>query len=119
MLTIPGMFFELVLPFWLCIKGFQPEAYGGRAEVVMTPTVRPAPAALSPKERHAELTEASCENRRRPLPARDRHEVREACRACQNSNNCRSITTKTNKALHRIEIMIKVPAQACVEFSPA
>ena len=27
MLTIPGMFFELVLPFWLFIKGFQPEAY--------------------------------------------------------------------------------------------
>lgn len=26
-LTIPGMFFELVLPFWLFIKGFQPEAY--------------------------------------------------------------------------------------------
>jgi hypothetical protein len=28
MLTIPGMFFELVLPFWLFFKGFQPEAYG-------------------------------------------------------------------------------------------
>lgn len=28
MLTIPGMFFELVLPFWLFIKGFQPEVYG-------------------------------------------------------------------------------------------
>jgi hypothetical protein len=27
-LTIPGIFFELVLPFWLIIKGFQPEAYG-------------------------------------------------------------------------------------------
>ncbi len=27
-LTIPGMFFELVLPVWLIIKGFQPEAYG-------------------------------------------------------------------------------------------
>jgi len=27
-LTIPGMFFALVLPFWLFIKGFQPEAYG-------------------------------------------------------------------------------------------
>lgn len=26
-LTIPGMFFELVLPFWLFIKGFQPDAY--------------------------------------------------------------------------------------------
>ncbi len=30
-LTIPGMFFELVLPFWLFTKGFQPEAYAGRA----------------------------------------------------------------------------------------
>jgi hypothetical protein len=28
MLTIPGMFFELVLPFWLFIKGFEPETYG-------------------------------------------------------------------------------------------
>jgi hypothetical protein len=28
MLTIPGMFFELVLPFWLFIKGFEPAAYG-------------------------------------------------------------------------------------------
>ena len=27
-LTIPGFFFELVLPFWLIIKGFQREAYG-------------------------------------------------------------------------------------------
>jgi hypothetical protein len=26
-LTIPGMFFELVLPFWLFTKGFQPESY--------------------------------------------------------------------------------------------
>jgi hypothetical protein len=26
--TIPGMFFELALPFWLMIKGFNPEAYG-------------------------------------------------------------------------------------------
>lgn len=31
MLTIPGMFFELVLPFWLFFKGFQPEAYGQEA----------------------------------------------------------------------------------------
>jgi len=30
-LTIPGMFFELVLPFWLFTKGFQPEAYAGPA----------------------------------------------------------------------------------------
>ena len=28
-LTIPGFFFELVLPFWLFFKGFQPEAYQG------------------------------------------------------------------------------------------
>jgi hypothetical protein len=27
-LTIPGFFFELVLPFWLFFKGFQPEVYG-------------------------------------------------------------------------------------------
>lgn len=27
MLTIPGMFFELVLPLWLFIKGFEPTAY--------------------------------------------------------------------------------------------
>jgi hypothetical protein len=29
-LTIPGFFFELVLPFWLFFKGFQPEAYLGQ-----------------------------------------------------------------------------------------
>ncbi len=28
-LTIPGMFFELVLPFWLFTKGFQREAFRG------------------------------------------------------------------------------------------
>jgi uncharacterized protein DUF4386 len=28
-LTIPGFFFELVLPLWLFFKGFQPEAYQG------------------------------------------------------------------------------------------
>jgi len=28
-LTIPGFFFELVLPFWLFFKGFQPGAYRG------------------------------------------------------------------------------------------
>ncbi len=28
-LTIPGMFFELVLPVWLFTKGFQTEAYSG------------------------------------------------------------------------------------------
>jgi uncharacterized protein DUF4386 len=27
LLTLPGMLFELVLPFWLFIRGFQPEAY--------------------------------------------------------------------------------------------
>jgi hypothetical protein len=32
-LLIPGGLFELALAFWLLIKGFQPEAYGGRAEV--------------------------------------------------------------------------------------
>lgn len=30
-LTIPGMFFELVLPFWLFTKGFQSEAFAGVA----------------------------------------------------------------------------------------
>src|SRR5690349_21447589 len=30
-LTIPGMFFELVLPFWLMVKGFQPAAYAAGA----------------------------------------------------------------------------------------
>jgi hypothetical protein len=29
-LTIPGFFFELVLPFWLFFRGFQPEAYRGQ-----------------------------------------------------------------------------------------
>lgn len=29
-LTMPGFFFELVLPAWLLIKGFQPEAYDGQ-----------------------------------------------------------------------------------------
>jgi hypothetical protein len=28
-LTMPGFFFELALPLWLIIKGFQPEAYRG------------------------------------------------------------------------------------------
>jgi len=32
-LTIPGFFFELVLPFWLFFKGFQPEAYQGQPTV--------------------------------------------------------------------------------------
>lgn len=30
MLLIPGGLFELVLGFWLLIKGFQPEAYRGQ-----------------------------------------------------------------------------------------
>jgi hypothetical protein len=29
MLTVPGMFFEIVLPFWLFTKGFQAQAYRG------------------------------------------------------------------------------------------
>lgn len=33
MLTIPGMFFEIVLPFWLFTKGFQPQAYQGQPEM--------------------------------------------------------------------------------------
>jgi len=40
MLSVPGIFFEVGLPLWLFIKGFEPEAYGGRAEAVTT--VRPA-----------------------------------------------------------------------------
>jgi hypothetical protein len=39
-LSVPGIFFEIGLPLWLFVKGFQPEAYSGRAEVVTT--VRPA-----------------------------------------------------------------------------
>ena len=46
MLSIPGIFFEVGLPVWLFIKGFQPEVYSGRAELAMTSTVRPAPATL-------------------------------------------------------------------------
>jgi hypothetical protein len=45
-LTIPGMFFELVVPFWLMIKGFQPEAYGASEAVEIAPTGRPGLAAL-------------------------------------------------------------------------
>lgn len=30
-LTMPGFFFELVLPVWLIVKGFQPEAFRGLA----------------------------------------------------------------------------------------
>jgi hypothetical protein len=39
-LSVPGIFFEVGLPLWLFVKGFQPEAYSGHAEVVTT--VRPA-----------------------------------------------------------------------------
>src|SRR5229473_926055 len=42
MLSIPGIFFEVGLPLWLFLKGFQPEAYSGRAEVLTSPTIRPA-----------------------------------------------------------------------------
>jgi hypothetical protein len=35
-LTVPGIFFELVLPFWLFIRGFQPEAYVGGVARGMT-----------------------------------------------------------------------------------
>jgi hypothetical protein len=38
-LTIPGMFFELVLPFWLFTRGFQPEAYSGGAARRVDPTL--------------------------------------------------------------------------------
>jgi hypothetical protein len=40
MLSVPGIFFEVGLPLWLFVKGFQSEAYSGRAQVVTT--VRPA-----------------------------------------------------------------------------
>jgi hypothetical protein len=39
MLSIPGGLFEVAVGFWLLVKGFQPEAYGGPAEVVMSPAV--------------------------------------------------------------------------------
>jgi hypothetical protein len=26
-LTIPGFFFEIMMPFWLIVKGFNPEVY--------------------------------------------------------------------------------------------
>jgi hypothetical protein len=45
-LLVPGMIFELALPVWLFIKGFQPDAYSGRAEATTTSDVRPAPAVL-------------------------------------------------------------------------
>ena len=33
-LTLPGFFFELGLPVWLLIKGFQKASYSARTEVV-------------------------------------------------------------------------------------
>jgi hypothetical protein len=42
LLSVPGGLFELVLGFWLIVKGFHPEAYEGRAEVVTAFDVRPA-----------------------------------------------------------------------------
>jgi hypothetical protein len=39
-LTIPGFFFELAMPFWLFVKGFQPEAYRGQP-VPRPPTSSP------------------------------------------------------------------------------
>ena len=33
-LSVPGIFFEIGLPLWLFVKGFQPDVYSGRAEVV-------------------------------------------------------------------------------------
>jgi len=41
-LTIPGIFFEVGMPVWLFIKGFQPTAYTARAGEVVTPALRPA-----------------------------------------------------------------------------
>lgn len=43
-LLIVGGLFEVVVAFWLIFKGFQPEAYGGSAEVMMTPDRSLAPA---------------------------------------------------------------------------
>ena len=42
MLSVPGIFFEVGLPVWLFVKGFQPQAYSGRGALVLTPTLRPA-----------------------------------------------------------------------------
>jgi hypothetical protein len=46
-LLIVGGLFEVVLGFWLIFKGFQPEAYSGSAEVVMTPDRSPASISVS------------------------------------------------------------------------
>jgi hypothetical protein len=40
--SIPGGLFELAVGCWLLIKGFAPEAYGSRVEVVLPATSRPA-----------------------------------------------------------------------------
>ncbi len=39
LLTIPGMFFELVLPFWLFTQGFQREAFRGHGVRRVNPAV--------------------------------------------------------------------------------
>ena len=46
MLSLPGIFFEVGLPLWLFIKGFQPEVYRGSPGLAMTRTVRPVRASL-------------------------------------------------------------------------
>ncbi len=48
-LSIPGALFELVLAFWLIIKGFQPEVYETRADVLKAPPASSALAALLSK----------------------------------------------------------------------
>src|SRR5438270_1037170 len=52
MLSVPGIFFEVGLPVWLFSKGFRPEVYSGRAEVMTN--VRPGLATSWPNERHDE-----------------------------------------------------------------
>ena len=42
MLSVPGIFFEVGLPVWLFVKGFQPQAYSGRVGPLLTPSLRPA-----------------------------------------------------------------------------
>lgn len=37
MLSIPGGLFEVAVGIWLLVKGFQLEAYGSRAEIVVSP----------------------------------------------------------------------------------
>ena len=45
-LLIPGGLFEVGLTCWLLTRGFQPEAYAHRADVAVTPNLRPAAVAL-------------------------------------------------------------------------